>query len=146
MPLFADGLKKIRNNLLQIEAGERPKRVRIGVFTGTQLMLINEKRELQELQPIEGVIVFVGRHLHKSRCVNDAYSIEEVIEQIQCAFSEDSIVDCERGTALVSSKDRIDKAGNRIRDEAVFECTQKYPSPELWSVIPRGDGKKHLRK
>jgi hypothetical protein len=146
VPLFADGLKKIRSNLLQIEAGERPKLVKIGVFTKTQLQLINERRLEDELLPIEGVILFRGRHLYDSRCAEDGYSIEEVVEQIQSALDKDSVVDCERGTALISPKDRIDKAGNVIRDEAVFECTQKHPSPELWSVIPRGDGKNHFKK
>lgn len=146
MPLFADGLKKIRNNLLQIEAGERPKMVRIGVFTEVQLRLINERRNEDELLPIDPVIVFVGRHLHKGRCQDDGYTIEEVLVQIESAFSEDSVVDCERGTALRNDQGRTDKEGHCIKDEAVFECSQKHPSPELWSVIPRGDGKGHSRK
>lgn len=147
MPLFADGLKKIRNNLHKIEAGERPQMARIGIFTETQLKFINEKRSEDGLLPIEAVILFVGRHLYKSRCVEDGYTIEEVMLQIENAFAEDSIVNCDRGTALVSSKDRDDGNGHRsIRDEAVFECTQKHPNPELYSIIPRGDGKGAHRK
>lgn len=147
MPLFADGLKKIEQNLLRIAAGEKPKVVKIGVFTETQLTLINESRKGINLKPINGVILFVGRHLYTSRCVGDGYTIEEVIVQIESAFCEDSIVNTDRGTALVSSKDRDDGKGHKnIRDEAIFECTQKHPNPELWSIIPRNDGKGHRRK
>lgn len=147
MPLFADGLKKIRQNLLRIEAGERPKVVKIGVFTEMQLALINESRKQINLKPINGVILFAGRHLYNSRCIEDGYTIEDVILQIESAFSEDSAVNTARGTALVSSRDRDDGKGHKnIRDEAVFECTQKHPNPELWSIIPRNDGKGHHRK
>jgi hypothetical protein len=147
VPLFADGLKKIRQNLFRIEVGERPKVVKIGVFTEAQLSLINESRAEIDLKPIKGVILFVGRHLYTSRCTEDGYTIEEVIVQIESAFCEDSTVNTNRGTALISSRDRDDGKGHpNIRDEAVFECTQKHPNPELWSIIPRNDGKGYHRK
>ena len=60
MPLFADGLKKIRGNLEQIQNGERPKMVKIGVFTSDQLTYINQQRAEEELAPIEAVIVFIA--------------------------------------------------------------------------------------
>lgn len=146
MPLFADGLKKIRLNLHRIAAGERPKVVKIGVFTEAQLDQINEKRKEIDLKPIKAVILFFGRHLYQSRCKSDGYTIEDVLVQIESAFSVDSLVDCERGTALVSQRDRDDRNGKKIRDEAVFECTQRHPNPELYSIIPRGDGKNPHRK
>lgn len=146
MPLFADGLKKIRRNLMDIQAGKRVDIVRIGVFTEAQLRLINDRRNERGHLPLKAVIVFVGRHLHRSRCDEVGYCIEEVLLQISSAFGDDCDVECGRGTVLVNRRERIDSLGNKIRDEAVFECTQKHPFAELWSVIPRGDGKNHTQK
>jgi hypothetical protein len=141
LPLFADGLKKIRNNLAQLEAGERPKLVKIGTFTPDQLRTINEARQREGLAPVDAVVLFRGKHLYNSRYLRDGYSIEEILEQIQSAFSEHSEVTCEVSTVLRNAKVRIDAQGMEVNDEAVFECTQQHPFPELWSVIPKGDGK-----
>lgn len=145
MPLFADGLKKIRKNLTSLHAGERPKMENIGKFTPEQLKQINDLRVEDGLEPIADVIVFIGKHLYNSRCVGDGYSIEEVIVQVQSAFSSESVVRCEPNTVLANPVHREDGKGNTIQDEAVFECTQRHPFPELWSVIPKGDGR-HPRK
>jgi hypothetical protein len=67
LPLFADGLKKIRNSLLLVQAGKPSPFVKIGTFTAEQLKLINKQRA-DELDPIEAVIILNGKHLYKSRC------------------------------------------------------------------------------
>ena len=36
--------------------------------------------------------------------------------------------------------------GNLVHDEAVFECTGRYPYADLYSVIPKGDGRPRLKK
>lgn len=36
---------------------------------------------------------------------------------------------------------RKDYNGKLVNDEAVFECTARYPYAELYSVIPKGDGR-----
>jgi len=78
--------------------------------------------------------------------MEDGYTIDEVLEQVTSALGDESKVLDEINTVLCSSQERKDSAGRMVRDEAVFECTQKYPHPELWSVIPKGDGKRLHRK
>jgi hypothetical protein len=146
LPLFADGLKKIRNSLQLVEEGKYSPFVKIGIFTPEQLDLINEQRAEEELEPIDAIIIFNGKHLYKSRCVDNGYTIDEVLEQIESAFCITAEV-CHNGSTVIANRiERIDKDGHAIRDEAVFECSQRYPSPILFSVIPRGDGRRKLKK
>lgn len=142
MPLFADGLNKIRKALNLVAKGERSPYVKIGAFTPDQLLAINALREEEELEPIEAIIVCDGKHLYGSRCVKDGYSIDEVVEQTELAFA--LATDAARSgwsTILRSPNTRIDKEGNHVRDEVVFECHRKHPNASLFSVIPRGDGR-----
>lgn len=142
MPLYADGRKKVRNNLAAIQAGEKPKLVKIGYFTREQITGINEIRCTRNLPPLLSEIVFRGSHLYRSRCVKDGYSIDHVLDQIENALSEGSEVDSlTTSTVLRNSFRRTDHKGNQVTDEAVFECTARYPYAELFSVIPKGDGR-----
>lgn len=145
MPLLASGLKRIRLTLQRVEAGERPPYVPVATFTAEQLQLINKQRALEELAPIDGLIVFNGRHLYKSRCLDNAYSIDEVIEQIESAFCSTSEVLHEGTTVIRNSVERVDREGHRIHDEAIFECHQRHPTPVLFSVVPRGDGRRKIK-
>jgi hypothetical protein len=92
LPLFADGLKKIHNNLLQVQVGEKPKRARVGTFTEGQLIEINAIRASLKFEPLLSLFLFSGRHLYMSRCVDNGYSIEEVLVQVESALSGLSIV------------------------------------------------------
>jgi hypothetical protein len=146
LPLFADGLRKIRRNLTLVESGQRPKTVKIGFFTAKQLSQINEAGILRGFPGLRPEILFHGTHLYKSRFLRDAYSIEEILEQIQSALSEASeVVPSASSTVIRNPNERRDRHGNSINDEAVFECTGRYPYAELYSVIPRGDGKRRPR-
>jgi hypothetical protein len=107
---------------------------------------VNAQREEEELPPVFAEVLFDGRHLYNSRCVEDGYSIDEVLEMISIAFSDASDVAPGWATVLISSATRVNKDGRTIRDEAVFECHGKKPHPELLSVVPRGDGKDHSKK
>jgi hypothetical protein len=49
-------------------------------------------------------------------------------------------------SGLVSTKERDDGYGNKILDEAVLECSMRFPRPELYSIIPKGDQKKPPKK
>jgi hypothetical protein len=49
------------------------------------------------------------------------------------------VLDSEKMTALESSVERRDKYGNCVKDRIILECTARYPRPELFSVIPKGD-------
>jgi hypothetical protein len=85
MPLFEGALEIIRTNLEEIAAARRPRRVTIGELSPEHLEQINACREENELPPISGEIVFIGRHLYESRIVNNGYSIDDVLEQIESA-------------------------------------------------------------
>lgn len=146
MPLFADGLRKIRNSLLLVQAGESSPFVKIGAFTAEQLKMINEQRAQEELAPIDGIIIFNGKHLYRSRCIENGYSIEEILEQIQSAFCPTAEVSHDFSTVIRNPVERIDRDGKAVKDEAVFECSERHPSPILLSVIPRGDGRRKIKK
>ena len=145
MPFDNDALSRIRLQLEAISNGIKPRLIGIGSLSRDQLQTINQHRAENGFSPIVADILFDGRHLYKSRCVDDGYSIDEVIEQLVSAFSEASQVVLGRSTVLASSVPRIDRHGKSVRDEIVFECTARHPHPELYSVVPRGDGKNHLK-
>jgi hypothetical protein len=142
VPLFADGIRKIRKSLELVAAGKKSPYVKIGAFTPDQLGSINAMRKEDEMEPIEAIIVCDGKHLYKSRCVKDGYSIDDVVEEIALAF--ELAIEAARGgwsTVLRNPGTRIGKEGHIIKDELVFECHQKHPNAALFSVIPRGDGR-----
>jgi hypothetical protein len=72
--------------------------------------------------------------------LKDGYSVDDVVAQIISGMHES----CEfhanpKMNSLVSSTPRDDGYGNSVLDEAAFECSVRYPKPELYSVIPKGD-------
>lgn len=147
LPLFADGLRKIRLNLTLVQSGQRPKAVKIGFFTAEQLTLINEARTSKGFPALLPEIVFHGAHLYKSRCAKNGYSIDHVLEQIQSAFSDLSEINFSAPSSLLRNPyKRMDHNGNLVNDEAVFECTSRFPYADLFSVIPKGDGKPRPQK
>ena len=44
-------------------------------------------------------------------------------------------------TSLMASQPRDDGYGKQVRDHAVLELTARKPRVELFSVIPKGDGR-----
>ena len=84
--------------------------------------------------------MFVGKHIYQSRVLRDGYTIDDVIEQISSALLPDSVVFANKVmTGLQNPRLRADAYGNQVKDLAVFECTTRYPRPELFSVMPKGD-------
>jgi hypothetical protein len=154
MALYQDAENLIRANLelaakwfaLERTARRRQPIVRIGELSEAQLKKINEQRQEEELPPVVAEVLFDGRHMFESRCLEDGYTIDEVVEMTLIAFRDESNVAPGWSTVLVSATTRVNSAGLTIRDEAVFECHGKLPHPELRSVIPRGDGKDHTKK
>ena len=154
MGLNHDAEKLIRANLelaakwFALERAARPRQpiVRIGEISQPQLTKINQQRQEEDLPPVVAEVLFDGRHLYESRCLEDGYTIDEVIEMISVAFHDEAHVAPGWSTVLISSTTRVNNAGKSVRDEAVFECHGKLPHPELLSVIPRGDGKDHSKK
>lgn len=140
MPLFENALQMIRNNLQELALSKRPRRIEIGELTDEQLARINEFRIANDFSPIIARVVFIGRHLYQSRIVEDGYTIEDVLEQIESAMRPCAIVKVsELRTALQNPTRRVDRYGNSVSDRAVLECTAFRPQPELFSVIPIGD-------
>jgi hypothetical protein len=142
VPLFADGLKKIRRSLERVANGQIPWVEKIGILTEDQLNALNKLREADGYQLLSAVVVCNGKHLYDSRCVKDGYSIDEVLALVEAAFDLVRHASRDRwGTILVSDEQPPNDQGHRITYEMVFECTSKYPKPSLFSVIPRNDGR-----
>jgi hypothetical protein len=142
MPLFDNAINIMRAHLEQLEAGKKASLEAIGTLTEDQLEAINQYRTKHGLPVMTREVVFIGSHIYHSRIEKDGYTIQDVIEQIVSAFDVTSTVITGKMTAIKNPKKRADRYGNEVRDEAVFECTQRYPRPELFSVVPRGDTKK----
>jgi hypothetical protein len=139
MPLFENALDAIRANLEAVGRKERVKLISIGALTESQLAGINRYRNDHGLPPISGEIVFIGSHIYKRRILEDGYSIEDVLDQIASAFDPGSTVINGKMSAIKNPTERPDHYGNRVRDEAVFECSAKHPRAELFSIVARGD-------
>jgi metal-dependent amidase/aminoacylase/carboxypeptidase family protein len=145
LPVYADAEARVKANLRTIAAGGRAALVAIGAFTEQQWAAINAVRHDLGLHALEGrEIVFIGRHLHASRA-KDGYTVDDMWARIAAACSEVSEVHVNpRMTELRNPEGRADGYGNIVHDRAVFECTQRKPRAELFSVIPKGDTRKPI--
>jgi hypothetical protein len=133
MPLKHDAEKLIRANLEDIKNGGRGRIVVIGSLTKEQLAALNAEQARRNFSPLVADVLFVGRHVYKSRCLVDGYTIEDVIEQISWAMHENSVIyTATKMNVLKSQAVRNDAYGNKILDKAVLECTARHPSPELF--------------
>ena len=140
MPLNTNGEQLIRANLEQARQGNKPRPATVGRLTDKQLARLNEERAKRQRAPMDADVIFVGLHIYERRILFDGYSVDDVVLQIVSAMDADSIIRMsQKMTALQSCKKRDDGYGNQVTDEAVLECTGKYPRPELYSVIPKGD-------
>jgi hypothetical protein len=142
MPLYQNALTLIRENLEAIERGGKVKPVAIGTLTPEQLAAINASRAVLRFPqpPVIAEILFLGRHLYNSRIAQDGYTIEDVLDQITAAVDAAStFLPTQKATVIQNHGGRLDRYGNRVQDQAIFECTARHPRPELLSVIPKGD-------
>lgn len=140
MPLAIDARDRIRANLLAVSRGQRVDIITIGTFTIPQFVMINTARISLDLHPLElNEILFMGKHLHKSRAA-DNYTIEDMVAQIESALCEGAEVSMSKFmSCLQNPTARADGYGNMVHDRAVFEMTARKPRAELFSVIPKGD-------
>lgn len=141
MPLFDNAKYLIRANLEEVQRGGKARAVVIGDFTPAQFETINQIKESVGLPLLESPeIVFIGSHVYSSRVIRDGYSLDDVMLQIESVLVATAIVlTSPRMTAIRSTTPRQDGYGNEVLDEAVFECTQRKPRAELYSVMPKGD-------
>lgn len=147
MPLRPNAKKLILKNLLKIHHGRRARPVPIGDLTDIQLRDLNAERERRGMQPMKHEVKFVGAHIYDSRVRQDGYSFDDVIAQIYSAMGETAVFsENPKMSGLVSTVKRDDGYGNSIIDNGVLECSMRYPYPELYSVIPKGDHKKPPKK
>ena len=140
MPLFNDAPALIRANLEEIQKGNKARLVAVGKLTCVQLDAINQERNARAHGPIVAEVVFIGRHIYQGRVVRDGYTIDDVIDQIASGMDSAAVVlQTPTMTAMENPVSRADRYGNLVRDRIVFECSARYPRPELYSVAPKGD-------
>jgi hypothetical protein len=141
MPLYDNAKYLIRANLEEVQRGGKVRAVIIGDFTPAQFETINQIKASVGLPLLESPeIVFLGSHVYNSRVIRDGYSLDDVMLQIESVLVATAIVlTSPRMTAIRSTVPRQDGYGNEVLDEAVFECTQRKPRAELYSVMPKGD-------
>jgi hypothetical protein len=139
MPLHINAPEIIRRNLEQIRDGQRTRLVLIGSLTAEQLAVLNAFRLGHGLEPMIDEVLFLGRHLCKSRS-KDNYSIDDMLDQIASGMASTSIMRCSlKMSGMQNPQPRQDRYGNTVRDLVVFECSARHPRPELFSVAPKGD-------
>ena len=140
MPLLANAKHLILKNLLKVHHGRRAWPVVIGCLTEVQLADLNAARQRRSFKPMVAQVVFVGNHIYDSRVRDDGYSFDDVIAQVLSAMHETAVFsESPKMSGLVSSIEREDGYGYRVIDNAVLECSMRFPRPELYSVIPKGD-------
>lgn len=140
MPLHQNAEVLIRAGLEKARHGKKPRLVTIGYLTDAQLAEINQHRRDRHLAEIDGKVLFVGKHLYESRIVRDGYTVEDVMLQIENAMSATSKLKISpKMTVLENPNHRLDGYGNAVRDQVVLECSVRFPHPEMYSTIPKGD-------
>lgn len=147
LPLYEGMEVTLRIHLERIASGDRVPVIAIGHFTEVQFAAINEGRAALDLHVLEqNEILFMGRHLHKSRA-NDGYQIEDIVRQIMSALSVEALAHINTFVSYTQNPSaREDGFGNQVYDRAVFEMTARKPRAELFSVMPKGDLKKPTKK
>lgn len=90
---------------------------------------------------MESDVIFIGKHIYNSRFVRDGYNFCDIIDQVTSALACESLItESSKMTAIQNQNARADRYGNLgIRDQGIFECSLRYPRPELFSVTPKGD-------
>ena len=140
MPLLLNARRIMRINLEKIRDNRHPNLIPVGTLTEDQLLGINAIRAAEEMPPIIEEVVFIGKHLYKSRIDEDGYTIEDVLDQIASAMESAAlVVESLKMTGMENPNKRLDRYGNQVNDLVVFECHGRHPRPELYSVMPKGD-------
>lgn len=130
----------IRANLEELQKGSRVRLVVVGTLTDVQLEAINRERGARSYPTMAAEVVFIGRHVYESRVVHDGYTIDDVIDQIASAMEATAVaLETPTMTAMENLALRSDDYGNSVRDRIIFECSARYPRPEIFSVVPKGD-------
>ena len=128
----------IRANLEALQREKKAPLVAVGYLTDVQLNAINGQRRLSGYPPIVAEVLFIGRHIHKSRIVEDGYAVDDVLDQIEGGMDAASVVLMpSKMAAMENVIPREDRYGNMVRDRVVFECSTRHPKAELFGVMPK---------
>jgi hypothetical protein len=142
MSLYPDAIALIRRNLEELALGKKVRAIAIGTLSERQLGAINQSRQhrADPLPVVIAEVLFIGQHVYNSRIIRDAYTIDDVMDQIQSAMHEDAaFIPTSKMAAIQNHMRRLDRYGHYVYDMAIFECTSRHPRPELFSVVPKGD-------
>jgi hypothetical protein len=141
MPLSEGALDAVCAQLEAIARGERVHIITIGDLLPDQVALLNRLRESLGLPIVGSELVFLGRHIYRSRIAQDGYTVADVRAQLASALHETALVQItgRSSTIMQATSFREDGRGNQVRDEAVFELSSRTPRIEVYSVIPKGD-------
>jgi hypothetical protein len=139
MPLLPSARNKIRVNLQKISAKKPVHYVQVGHLTPEQLAGVNAFLTAKGFAPVSGEVFFRGTHIYDSRIAKDGYSIDDVIDQITNGMDVASIcIEENKMSAIRNETERLDIYGSTVKDTVVFRCGGRT-TPELYSVIPKGD-------
>jgi hypothetical protein len=140
MPLYDNAERLIRGNFAVVKRGGKPAAVAIGYLTADQMDQINTLRRHRNFPEIIEEVVFVGKHMFESRVIQNGYTVDEVLIQIESAMCTRSrLIASPKMTVMENPGPRLDGDGSWVRDQAILECTARHPHPDLYSVIPKGD-------
>jgi hypothetical protein len=147
MPLYPEAKAHMRANLMAIQAGQKVRSIPVGTLTAKQLADLNAQRIEDDLPLVVAEVLFVGVHVYRSRILKDGYEIEDIIEEAESALAETSeVIRTSYMTGLQNPIPRADRLGNQVHDKAILECTKYRPNPELFSVQPKGDIIKPIKR
>jgi hypothetical protein len=78
---------------------------------------VNAQQATEDLPLSVDEVLFVGRHIYTRRILGDGYTIDDIIDQIESAMDEGSMVIAnEYMTAIKNPVARKDRLGNLVRD------------------------------
>lgn len=142
MPLYDGAIELLRVQLDALRRGERVSLVVLGSLTDDQHRALCEFRLSRGLPgSASPEIVYLGRHHYDSRAAQ-GYTVEDMVLQVEAALAADAEpLFTGKMTSIRSRIDRADGYGCMVRDQAIFEMTARKPRVELYSVIPKGDGR-----
>lgn len=142
MPLYEGILDALHAHLARVLAGERVPLIEIGQLTPEQHQALNLLRAAKGLPGAESPgIVYIGKHHVESRCPQ-GYTVADLVLQISASTAADAEpIFMGKMTSLRSRHARPDGYGCMVFDQAVLEMTARKPRVEVFSVIPKGDGR-----
>ena len=118
-----------------------PQGLTIGELSKNQLDSLNEQRKKAGFDPLNGLVFFVGKHVHKSRVLGDCYTVEDIIDQIKSAFSEASTAHLSpKMSSLRNPIARGDKYGNQVHDEITLGAMQIIQELNFFPLSQRVTG------